>query len=155
MGRRYAIAMVDVDYFKRFNDRYGHQVGDQVLRFIGTRLKKLSFGRAFRYGGEEFALIMPGRNVQGALPSLEEFRLSMEVSRMTIRAADRPARRPPRKARPRGGRQQVGVTVSIGVAQRSRLHPTPDAVLKVADEALYRAKRKGRNRVEAERRTKA
>jgi diguanylate cyclase (GGDEF)-like protein len=64
--------MIDVDHFKHFNDRFGHQVGDQILRFIATRLKRVSFGLAFRYGGEEFALIMPGRRVQRMLPLLDQ-----------------------------------------------------------------------------------
>lgn len=151
LGRHYAIAMVDVDHFKHFNDHYGHQVGDQILRFIAARLKKASFGQAFRYGGEEFALIMPGRKVQGMVPLLEELRQSIESSAFTIRGKDRPSHKPRRKDRPPGGRRKVGVTVSIGVARKSLLHPTPEAVLRAADEALYRAKQMGRNRVESER----
>jgi len=154
LGRHYAIAMVDVDHFKRLNDHYGHQVGDQILRFIASRLKRISFGLAFRYGGEEFAIIMPGRRLPRTLPLLEGLRQSIEASRFTIRGENRPLRRPPRKARPPGGREQVGVTVSIGVAWKSLLHPTAEAVVKTADEALYRAKQMGRNRVEPERRGK-
>ena len=152
LGRHYAIAMVDVDHFKHFNDRYGHQVGDQILRFIATRLKGVSFGQAFRYGGEEFALIMPGRRVQGMVPLLEGLRQSIEASKFTIRGENRPSLKPPRKARPPGGKEQLGVTVSIGVARRSPFQATPEAVTRAADEALYRAKRMGRNRVEPERR---
>jgi len=152
LGSQYAIAMVDVDHFKHFNDRYGHQVGDQILRFIAARLKKVPFSRAFRYGGEEFALIMTGRRVQGPVPLLEGLRQSIEASQFTIRGANRPTRKPRRKDRPPGGKEQIGVTVSIGVALRSPLHPTPEAVVEAADEALYRAKRMGRNRVEAEKR---
>ncbi len=150
LGKHYAIAMVDVDHFKYVNDRYGHQFGDDVLRFIATRLKRMPLGRAFRYGGEEFAVIMPGRRVQGALPHLEGLRLSIEKSPLTIRGRDRPLRKPKLKDRPPGGREQVGITVSVGVAHRSLLHPTAEEVVKAADEALYRAKGMGRNRVEAE-----
>jgi len=151
LGRHYAIAMVDVDNFKHFNDRYGHQVGDQILRFVAARLRKVSSGQAFRYGGEEFALIVPGRRVQGMVPLLEELRQSIESSKFTIRGKNRPSHKPRRKDRPPGGKEQVGVTVSIGVARKSHLHPTPEAVVKAADEALYRAKQMGRNRVESER----
>lgn len=150
LGRKYAIAMVDIDHFKGFNDHYGHQVGDQILRFITTRLKGLSFGQAFRYGGEEFAIIMPGRKVHQAIPLLEGLRKSIEASKFTIRDENRPLCKPPRKARPPGGKEQVGITVSIGVAGRSPLNPTPEAVMKTADDALYRAKGMGRNRVEPE-----
>jgi diguanylate cyclase (GGDEF)-like protein len=152
LGRHYGIAMVDVDHFKHFNDRYGHQVGDQILQFIATRLKRVSFGQSFRYGGEEFTLIMAGRRVQGMVLLLEELRQSIEASRFTIRGENRPSHKPRGKDRPPGGKKQVAVTVSIGAAHRSRLHPTPEAVVKAADEALYRAKRMGRNRVEPERR---
>jgi len=154
LGKHYAIAMVDVDNFKDFNDRYGHQVGDQILRFIAARLKSVSFGQAFRYGGEEFSLIMPGRRVQGMIPLLEGARRSIEASTFIIRGENRPLHKPPRNARPPGGREQLGVTVSIGVATRSHFLSTPEMVVKAADEALYRAKQTGRNRVETERRRK-
>jgi diguanylate cyclase (GGDEF)-like protein len=154
LGRHYAIAMVDVDHFKHFNDRYGHQVGDQILRFVAACLKRVSFGLAFRYGGEEFALVMPGRRVQGMVSLLEGLRQSIESSKFTIRGRNRPSHKPRRKDRPPGGKEQVGVTVSIGVARKSFLHPTPEAVVKAADEALYRAKQMGRNRVESERRNR-
>ena len=69
MGRLYAAAMVDVDHFKRFNDRYGHDVGDQVLRMVAAKLAKApGGGRAYRYGGEEFALLYPGKSRDDALP---------------------------------------------------------------------------------------
>jgi diguanylate cyclase (GGDEF)-like protein len=148
LGRHYAIAMVDVDHFKQFNDRYGHQVGDQILRFIAVRLKRVSFGQVYRYGGEEFSLIMPGRRVQGMVPLLQELRQSIEAATFTVRGENRPPHKPRLKDRPPGGRKQLGVTVSIGVARRNPLHSTPEAVVKAADEALYRAKRRGRNRVE-------
>ena len=66
---RYAIAMVDIDYFKKVNDEYGHNVGDQVLRFIATRIAETDGARAFRFGGEEFALIFPGTSRSEALAS--------------------------------------------------------------------------------------
>jgi GGDEF domain-containing protein len=152
LGRRYAIAMLDVDHFKRINDRYGHPVGDQVLRFIASRLQRLPFGQAYRYGGEEFALIMRGKRAEGALALMEDLRQSIEGSTLTLRGKDRPDRKPGRRDRPAGGRSALRFTVSIGLAQRDRTHATPQAVLKAADEALYRAKRAGRNRVEWERR---
>jgi len=80
-GRRYTVAMVDVDHFKQFNDRYGHDVGDQVLRMVGAALAQVSGGgKAFRYGGEEFALVFSGRTVDECAPHLEELRRTVEAT---------------------------------------------------------------------------
>ncbi len=147
LGRKYVVAMIDVDHFKRFNDRYGHQVGDQVLRFIASRLQGLPFGQTFRYGGEEFAVLMPGCKVQQALPLLESLRKSIEASKFTIRGENRPLHKPKEKARPTGGREEVKITVSIGVAGRNHVHTTTEDTVRAADEALYQAKKMGRNRV--------
>ncbi len=119
-----------------------------MLRFIATRLKGLPFGQAFRYGGEEFAIIMPGRRVHQTLSMLEDLRKSIETSNFTIRGENRPIEKPKQKDRPSGGTEQVKITVSIGIAGRSPLHPSTDDVVRAADEALYHAKEMGRNRVE-------
>jgi GGDEF domain-containing protein len=150
VSRRYAIAMVDVDHFKRFNDTYGHDVGDQVLRMVAARLARVGGGgQAFRYGGEEFTVLFGGRSADDALPHLEALRADIEDYRMAIRAADRPRRKRAGKRRRTGtpSAQTVSVTVSIGVAERGERHDHPEAVIKAADKALYRAKRAGRNRV--------
>lgn len=150
LGRRYAVAMVDVDHFKKFNDRYGHDVGDQVLKMVGARLARVGGGgRAYRYGGEEFAVLFPGRSVEQALPHLEALREAIRDYALALRAPDRPAQAKPGKKRRGGGRagQSLAVTVSIGVAERSGRLPTPEDVINAADRALYRAKRNGRNQV--------
>jgi diguanylate cyclase (GGDEF)-like protein len=150
VSRRYAIAMVDVDHFKRFNDTYGHDVGDQVLRMVAARLARVGGGgQPFRYGGEEFTVLFAGKSADDALPHLEALRADIEDYRMAIRAADRPRRTRAGKRRRSGipSAQTVSVTVSIGVAERSDRHDFPEAVIKAADKALYRAKRAGRNRV--------
>jgi diguanylate cyclase (GGDEF)-like protein len=152
VSRRYAIAMVDVDHFKRFNDTYGHDVGDQVLRMVAARLARVGGGgRPFRYGGEEFTVLFAGKSADDALPHLEALRADIEDYRMAIRAADRPRRKRAGKRRRSGtpSAQTVSVTVSIGVAEREPRHDYPEAVIKAADKALYRAKRAGRNRVAA------
>lgn len=147
LGDRYAIAMVDIDHFKRFNDEHGHDVGDQLLRMVGSRLAKAGGGgKAFRYGGEEFAVIFPGRSAGEAVPHLEALRKTIEASPFTVRGRRRP-RKTPQKPRASAGLKKVFVTVSIGVAEADRRDSTPDRVIEAADAALYRAKRAGRNRL--------
>jgi diguanylate cyclase (GGDEF)-like protein len=143
----YTIAMVDVDHFKRFNDEHGHDVGDQILRMVGTRLANLGgSGRAFRYGGEEFAALFPGKDVAQARDHLEALRQTIQASPFTLRAATRPLHRP--ESPPAiGPRQRIAVTVSIGVADSTGAGTKPDDVVQLADEALYRAKQAGRNLV--------
>jgi diguanylate cyclase (GGDEF)-like protein len=150
-GRSYAVAMVDVDHFKKFNDTHGHDVGDQVLKLVASRLAGVGgSGLAFRYGGEEFTILFPGKDADEALPHLERLRTDIAGYRMALRAPDRPRRTRSGK-RLRGGSgamKHLSVTVSIGVAARTLRHDEPEAVIKAADRALYRAKRGGRNRVE-------
>jgi len=153
LGPDYAVAMVDVDHFKKFNDAHGHDVGDQVLRLVAARLAQVGGGgRAFRYGGEEFTVLFPDAGVKDVLPHLEFIRQSIEQYRMAIRGGDRPKSEKQGSKR-RGAREQhegeqaLSVTVSIGVAGPGKRHGTPAAVIKAADEALYRAKQGGRNRV--------
>ncbi|HEU5358873.1 MAG TPA: GGDEF domain-containing protein [Gemmatimonadales bacterium] len=145
----YVVAMVDVDHFKRFNDTYGHTVGDQVLTMVATRLAQVAGARAFRYGGEEFTLLLPGRSLTDAAPVLEGARAAVEATTFTLRAPDRPRRRPRKgKAKKRGGSEVVAVTVSIGAAEPTA-GDRATAVLEAADQALYRAKEGGRNRIAA------
>jgi PleD family two-component response regulator len=140
--------MVDVDHFKQFNDTHGHDIGDQVLRLVAGRLAEVEGGIAYRYGGEEFCVLFPGVRMREAERALEAIRGSIERYRMAVRAPDRP-KRAEEGAKRRGERvpeQVLSVTVSIGVARPVDGQP-PREVLKAADEALYRAKRAGRNRV--------
>jgi diguanylate cyclase (GGDEF)-like protein len=144
---RYAIAMVDIDHFKRFNDEHGHDVGDQLLRMVGGRLAGVGGGgKAYRYGGEEFAVLFPGKSVEEAVPCLEALRVGISVSAFTVRGRRRP-RGKPEKPRASAGRKKVSIAISIGVAETGRQHPTPERVVEAADAALYRAKRAGRNRL--------
>jgi diguanylate cyclase (GGDEF)-like protein len=143
----YTVAMVDVDHFKKFNDTHGHDVGDQVLRMVAGRLGRVAGGgRAFRYGGEEFTVLFPGKTAEESAPHLESLREAVERATFTLRGKDRPKRKPksPRTRAP--GEKALSVTVSIGAAQ-ARGRAVPDDVVKAADEALYRAKEGGRNRV--------
>jgi GGDEF domain-containing protein len=150
LGPAYAIAMVDVDHFKQFNDTHGHDIGDQVLKLVAAHLDSIEGGgTAYRYGGEEFAVLFPGRSLGDALPHLENLRRDIETYQMAVRGTDRPKDKETgsrfRAARRRD--QMLSVTVSIGAAERSERDPSAELVIRAADEALYRAKDAGRNRV--------
>jgi diguanylate cyclase (GGDEF)-like protein len=163
----YSIAMVDIDHFKRCNDTYGHDTGDQVLRMVASRLARVSGGgQAYRCGGEEFAILFSGKTTVEVLETLEKLRGEIESSRLHLRGPDRrqETRGPDRRnQRPRGRSQtghairqlsretpstDVSVTASIGVATSRRENPSAEEVIQAADKALYRAKAGGRNRIE-------
>jgi diguanylate cyclase (GGDEF)-like protein len=149
LDAKYAVGMVDVDHFKQFNDTHGHDIGDQVLRLVGGRLATVTGGVAYRYGGEEFCVLFPADDIGEAERALEEMRRSIESYRMAVRGADRP-RQAEEGAKRRGERsvdKVLSVTVSIGVASPGPGQHAPREVIKAADEALYRAKKAGRNRV--------
>lgn len=151
LGRNYVLAMSDVDHFKKFNDTHGHNVGDQVLRLVASKLSKISGGgRAYRYGGEEFALVFAGKTLEECMPHLEVIRESIASYNIQLRNQEN---RPQddlqgRQRRGGSGASSVSVTVSIGVAERVEQR-TPEEVLKSADQALYSAKGAGRNCVMA------
>jgi diguanylate cyclase (GGDEF)-like protein len=161
----YTIAMVDVDHFKKFNDTYGHETGDQVLRMVAAKLARVSGGgHAFRVGGEEFSILFPGKSTKDVLPHLEMLRTEIETG--AFRARDTKDRRhaplPGHDRRKSGGRKavrrqrspvqsplgEISVTVSMGVAEPGNAREV-EQVIQAADKALYRAKQAGRNRVEA------
>jgi diguanylate cyclase len=128
-----SLAVIDIDHFKKFNDTWGHQVGDQVIRYVASILGKVGVPPrlAARYGGEEFAVIFPGESAA----EVEEL---MNASREQISS---------RQLKRRSTAENLGVvTVSSGIAQ---LAPgeTPASLLGRADAALYASKRGGRNRV--------
>lgn len=163
----YTIAVVDIDHFKKFNDTYGHDTGDQVLRLVASNLARVTGGgRAYRCGGEEFTILFPGRTTSEVFDHLEQLRLKVESSEFRMRGTDR--RQTPRgpdrrnqgtRRRPKGqairqlalqdSSPSLSVTVSIGVASANKKASDPPLVLEAADKALYRAKANGRNRVEA------
>ena len=145
----FAIAMVDVDHFKQFNDTHGHDAGDRVLQVVAQQLRRTHSGRAFRYGGEEFCLLFTGARARDAAKACEEARARIEAARVRIRSAPGKQRR--KSDNVRRDLIEVKVTASIGVAARDAAMRYPSDVLKAADQALYKAKAKGRNRVFATR----
>ena len=143
MGGLYTVAMLDVDHFKKFNDTYGHDTGDAVLRMIATKMSKVSGGGScYRYGGEEFTVVFAGKSAQDSVQHLETLRETIANTPFVINRASR--RKSDRKAKQKKNKS-VTVTVSIGVAESKGSVATPWDVLKRSDKALYRAKSKGRN----------
>lgn len=142
---RYSIAMCDADQFKKLNDTYGHDVGDQVLKMIASRLANVrGGGRVFRYGGEEFAILFRGRTAAEVGPIVESLRDEVAGTEFVLRGPLRVAKKPEQIPNP-DPRPSVRITISIGFADRSKRNPTPELVLKAADAALYLAKESGRN----------
>jgi diguanylate cyclase (GGDEF)-like protein len=145
LGRSYAIAMLDIDFFKKFNDRYGHDVGDQVLCMVASHINRVSGGgKPFRYGGEEFTIVFPGKSKNDVIPYLENLRESIAGAQFGLRGKNRP-KKTPKKKKSKRNPKTVSVTISIGVAEPGRNFSKPAEVMKGADLALYRAKKKGRN----------
>jgi diguanylate cyclase (GGDEF)-like protein len=181
LDQQYAIAIVDIDHFKKFNDTYGHDVGDQVLCMVAKRLSQVAGdGQAFRCGGEEFAIVFRNTSAKEAFEHLDSLRQIIEKSTFQVRGSERRAervaerssdrragesdRRKSAKKKTAAARRSeqgdlfpqpasqppghLSVTVSIGVAEPSTRNRQPEQVIQAADQALYRAKNKGRNRVE-------
>jgi len=134
-SRRYggplSLVMLDIDHFKRVNDVHGHLAGDEVLRIVAARVSEAVrasdiFGR---YGGEEFGVILPGTDIAGARVVADKLRELVSGQPLAYKDVG------------------LEITVSCGVAQVAPEHTTYEEVIRLADTALYRAKREGRNRV--------
>lgn len=132
-GKMLSLVLTDIDFFKSINDTHGHDVGDEVLREFGNRIRASVRGAdlACRYGGEEFVLILPDSDQQAAASIAERLRARMDHDPIPVA----------------GGSKQLTITISLGVASIQGVDDTAEAMLKRADEALYKAKRDGRNRV--------
>ncbi len=130
----FSLLMLDIDHFKLFNDTYGHLVGDKVLRYVATLLKRNIKGRDFvaRFGGEEFMIILPATNINGAMVISEQIREAISSGTLTAKDND----------------VSYGkLTLSIGVTQ-FRASDLSEVLIDRTDKALYLAKERGRNRVE-------
>ncbi|MBI4728571.1 MAG: GGDEF domain-containing protein [Acidobacteria bacterium] len=131
-GHRLALLLIDIDHFKRFNDRFGHPAGDEVLRAVAATLQGAvrSFDVVARYGGEEFAAILPETGTEGAVAVAERIRAAVAAAPFAG-ASTRP----------------VAITVSVGVAASPENGRSAADLIAAADAALYRSKEAGRNRV--------
>jgi len=128
-----AMLSIDVDHFKKFNDNHGHDAGDTVLKEVGNCLEAVFRNEdvACRFGGEEFVVVLPGASLEIGAKRAEELRAKIEA--ISVRYLDNNLPR---------------ITISVGVAAFPEAGDNPQSVLKAADDALYRAKEGGRNRVE-------
>ena len=135
-GKPLAFVIMDIDFFKTVNDTYGHDIGDEVLREFGKRIPANVRGidLVCRYGGEEFVVVMPDTDVAYAATVSERLRKSIETTPIEISRAP----------------GKLNITISIGIAKSEGDGDTAEALLHRADQALYRAKRTGRNRVVAD-----
>ncbi len=129
-GHAVAVVMLDIDHFKRFNDTYGHDAGDTLLREVGSFLQAHTRGEdiACRYGGEEFMLVLPGASLEATLLRTETIRTDIRV--LTVEHQGQPL---------------AGVTASLGVAVFPGHGTSADILIRTADQALYQAKRTGRD----------
>ncbi len=148
-GRKFAIAMVDIDHFKSFNDSYGHDTGDDVLKLVASRIRLVK-GKAkiYRYGGEEFTILFKGKTAAQAQEYLEAIRQDIEQYDLVIRDADSRPKDDKFGATKRSDKRShsVNITISVGVCD-STLERNAKEAIKRADEALYQAKKAGRNRI--------
>ncbi|MFH1379680.1 MAG: GGDEF domain-containing protein [bacterium] len=128
----FGLVMLDVDNFKKINDEYGHQTGDEILSRLGSLCKEHFYETDFcaRYGGEEFVAICPRAEMEGLLRKMEGLRVKIEHDRIMVSG------------------KEISVTVSIGIAHFPEHGQTVNEIIAEADRALYTAKNKGRNRVE-------
>ena len=132
-GKPITVLVLDIDYFKAINDSYGHYAGDDVLREFALRIRKATrnIDLACRYGGEEFVIVMPETDMAVATAVAERLRRRIATEPFAIQK----------------GARHLEVTISIGIAALSGVGDNAATILKRADQALYRAKRDGRNRV--------
>jgi len=130
-ARKFSIIMFDIDFFKKVNDTYGHQCGDFILKSVSAKIASIirKSDSLARYGGEEFCCLLPETNINSATKLAERFRIAVEGLHNIFQDTS------------------VSITISLGVAEMWVEHGSAEMLLKKADEALYAAKRSGRNRV--------
>ncbi|MDO8453817.1 MAG: GGDEF domain-containing protein [Sulfurimonas sp.] len=134
LGRKYSLAMIDIDFFKKFNDTYGHDTGDEVLKMVASKLVGVGGdGKAYRYGGEEFVILFPSKEVDESFVHVDALRQKIATSPFIVRN--------------KKSSKTIYINISSGIVQNSQKDKDPFAAMKRADNALYKAKEAGRNQV--------
>jgi len=148
LGTKYALGLGDIDHFKKFNDTYGHDTGDQVLKLVAKTLSTVrGGGRAFRFGGEEFVIVFNGKTREGAAEHLEQLRRKIAETPFTVRNSKSRKKYTKTGVKTKAAvSRKIKITMSFGAGDSSN-DRHPEKVLKQADVALYKSKKRGRNRV--------
>lgn len=134
LGRKYSLAMCDIDFFKKFNDTYGHDTGDEVLKMVASKFSEVSGGgKAYRYGGEEFVILFPSKDSGESFVHVDALRRRIATTPFSVRN--------------KKGTKKIFINVSAGITQNRQKDKDPFVVMKRADDALYKAKKAGRNQV--------
>jgi len=133
LGRKYSLAMVDIDFFKKFNDTYGHDTGDEVLQMVASKLAEVGGGKSYRYGGEEFVILFPSRERDEAFIHTDILREVIATTPFMVRGKNK--------------NKKIFVNISAGIVQNLSSDNDPFETMKRADKALYKAKEAGRNKV--------
>ncbi len=145
---RYSIAIVDIDNLKTYNDEFGHETGDQILRMVASRaLEVAGRGKIFRYGGEEFCIILAEKSANETRVLMEQLRRKIAGRFFVVRSGKRPLSKPKVLDHAPRSDEKIKVTVSIGIAERNENLREPEDVIKAAEEALQQAKKAGRDRL--------
>ena len=150
IGRHFTVGMIEIDSFKKINDRFGLLVGDQVLCMVATKLEKVTgSGLSYRYSGQKFAVVFPAKFVDETIPHLESLRKGVEIYGFILRGPKRPRERPVDPEKYKGPQKRVSLTIAIGAAERIDASIKPKHVIKSAEQALLNAQSKGGNQIAA------
>ncbi len=149
LGKHYSLAMIDIDYFKKLNDTYGHAEGDNILRYLATYLNKMFGDDAYRYGGEEFCIIFDGLSLNRAVKRVDWFRQLITSKKFFLRIPDNIRKHKSKKDRGNSDKNYpfINITFSSGLACRDISNEQPIDIINQADKAMYWVKSHGRNRV--------
>jgi diguanylate cyclase (GGDEF)-like protein len=148
LGRRYSVAVIEIDQIKSYNNAHGQIVGGQILRLVAATISGLSVGgRVYHHAGDNFAALFPGKPSGDTLADLERIRKAVETLDLVLRGRDQVRKRRDRRNGANSALEELPVTISIGVAERNDAAIQPDAVIKTAYRALYQAKLEGGNLV--------